>query len=96
MRDYWLSKLFFDLQNRRHRIRPREANAGGALLQLFGAQQRRQPQRHTVEHARGLAATGGGGRPLGRLVLLPGAGLGRGRLDPDLAEDVRMSLDHLA
>jgi len=71
-------------------VGPVETDPSGALLQLDGAGQGRQGDRHPVEHAgfgAGLALLG--------LVLLPGAGLGGGVLDLGVAENMGMAAYHL-
>ena len=76
-------------------VRPVEADAGGAPLELQGAEQGGQAGGHAVQSAGRLAGGLGLGLPLGLLVILPGSGLGLGGLDHGISEDMGMAADHL-
>ena len=93
-----LGHLLEHLVEHRGRLRPVEAHTRGPLLQLLGAQQGREGQRHTVQHAGRAPFRQRPGVALGRLLRLPGPGLPRGRA-ADIgffaSEDVGMAANHL-
>src|SRR6185312_8033143 len=82
-----------DLVEDRRRLRPVEADPGGARLKLAGAHQGGKSEADPVERTGGRLP--GAGAPFRRLVLLPGAALRCGASDLGLAEDVGMASDHL-
>ena len=77
------------------RVRPVEADPRGARLDLGGAEQGREGERHAVEHALRGPGRGGAGMPFLGLVLLPRLGLRRRRGDLGIAKDMRMAAHHL-
>ena len=93
-----LGHLLEHLVEHRGRLRPVEAHTRGPLLQLLGAQQGREGQRHTVQHAGRAPFRQRPGVALGRLLRLPGPSLARGRA-ADIGffagEDVGMAANHL-
>ncbi len=76
-----LRQFLGDLGPRTLGVGPVEAGPGGAALELVGAHQRRQGERHPAQRA--------GARLLGRLDALPVGGFGR------VTEDVGMAALHL-
>src|SRR6516164_830222 len=76
-----LRDLLGDLFDDRARRGPVEADPRRTLLDLGGAQQGRESQRHAVEYALAGPSCLGPGAALTSLVLFPGLGLRRGRGD---------------
>ena len=98
--------LLGQLGEDRPRLGPIKADPRRATLHLRGAEQGRESERHPVEDAFAAPRRFGPGRPLARLVLLPGRTLrrrrppdspprGRFRGNLDIAEDMRVTAHHL-
>ena len=87
------AQFFLDFVDDRAGLFPVEADPGRSLLDLLGTQESRKGLGDPIESARGLLAAFLGA--LGRLAGLPGDCLGVGIGDIQVAENVRMPVDHL-